>query len=246
MHLLLERLRISLLILVFALAGCSSPADLTEKEQSLGSILILPHHDVAAPMVEAVLFDFSAESVLILSPHHTTAGPPVITAQKGYDEKLTKLLTALGAAVRDDLISAEWGITELAPYFDGSRLAVCAVSALASADMLDKLASEVAALVKDGCVVIFSIDFSHGLSADAANLKDIETLALIMAQLPSAVKGLGSEHLDSPSLLYTAMTAANILGFAPKELGHANAADFIKIDGEVTSYFVIEWAALPA
>jgi hypothetical protein len=57
------------------------------------------------------------------------------------------------------------------------------------------------------------------------------------------VLGLSSEYVDSAVLLYVAMEAGRQLGYAPAELAHKNAADFIKVSGDVTSYFVFEWAA---
>ncbi len=244
MHILLERLRIIPFILLAALAGCSAPVpnEVPGSEQCAGRILILPHHNVAASMVGDALDGFSEDKVVILSPHHKAVGPPFITAQKGYDETLTARLIAVGAQPRDDLIAAEWGITELIPYFDGCALAAGALSRTVPDKTAKELAGEVANLVRDGCLVVISLDFSHGLTSDEADARDEETRALVLAGEPTAVLGLTSEYVDSGTLLYVAMEAGNELGYTPIELAHKNAADFIKADGEVTSYFVFEWA----
>ena len=245
MHLLLERLRIIPFILLAALAGCSAQVPNSEPvlEQPQGRILILPHHDVAAPMVKEALEGFEEDKVVILSPHHEAVGPSFITAGKGYDEALTKRLTAAGAETRDDLIAAEWGITGLVPYFDGCALAVGALSRSVSDETSRALAGEVASLVRDGCLVVISLDFSHGLTADMAAARDEETESLVLAGEPTAVLGLSSEYVDSAALLYVAMEAGRQRGYTPRELAHKNAADFIQAGGEVTSYFVFEWAA---
>ncbi|HWQ51909.1 MAG TPA: hypothetical protein VN369_08930 [Terriglobales bacterium] len=249
MHLLLERARIILFILLVilfaALAGCSAPAPVEEPppEQPSGRILILPHHDVAAPMVREALSGFEEDKVVILSPHHEAVGPPFITAQKGYDEALTARLTDAGAQARDDLVKAEWGVTELVPYFDGCALAAGALSRTVSDRAAGELASEAAELVRDGCLVVISLDFSHGLTADMAQVRDEETKALVLAGEPAAVLGLSSEYVDSSVLLYVAMEAGRQLEYEPTELAHKNAADFRQVDGEVTSYFIFEWAA---
>lgn len=245
MHLLLERLRIIPIILLAALAGCSAQVPNGEPvpEQSPGRILILPHHDVAAPMVKEALEGFEEDKIVILSPHHEAVGPPFITAGKGYDAALTARLTEAGAEVRDDLLAAEWGVTELVPYFDGCALAAGALSRTVSDKTAQDLAREAASLVKDGCLVVVSLDFSHGLTADEAAVRDEETESLVLAGEPAAVLGLSSEYVDSAVLLYVAMEAGRQLGYSPTETAHKNAADFIKAGGEVTSYFVFEWAA---
>jgi len=244
MYLLLERLRITVFILLAALAGCSAQTPNGEpvSEQPQGRILILPHHDVAAPMVKEALEGFDEDKIVILSPHHEAVGPPFITAQKGYDEALTARLTCAGAETRDDLLLAEWGVTELVPYFDGCAIAAGALSRTVSDNTAQGLANEAANLVRDGCLVVISLDFSHGLSADEAAVRDEETRSLVLAGEPTAVLGLSSEYVDSSVLLYVAMEAGRQLGYTPRELAHKNAADFIKVGGEVTSYFVFEWA----
>lgn len=194
-------------------------------------------------MVEEALEGFEEDKVVILSPHHEAVGPPFITAQKGYDEALTARLTGAGAQARDDLIASEWGITELVPYFDGCALAAGALSRTVSDRAAGELANEVAALVGDGCLVVLSLDFSHGLTADMAQARDEETRSLVLTGEPAAVLGLSSEYVDSSVLLYVAMEAGRQLEYEPTELAHKNAADFIKVSGEVTSYFIFEWAA---
>ncbi len=94
----------------------------------------------------------------------------------------------------------------------------------------------------ESTLVIGSIDFSHYLSTEQANLKDIETKEAIISRDYNRLYSFGDDNLDSPMTMITVLAAATYLGSNKTEIianvNQAEATGLISVPSS-TSYFTI-------
>lgn len=209
-----------------------------ELASKLTKAIVFPHHDLLSNNYDSFYQNFSAndlvatKKIILLSPNHFY--PEV--AQIVTEEKVT---------------SADHGISIHLPlikkYFPNAVVDPYLLTRYIQPASLDELVLDVIDdLEKEAAILIVSTDFSHYLSAEQAEIKDQETLDLILKNQAERILELSDDFLDCPACLYVLLKATDSLDntISPEVLFHANSGQFFQKGEEksfTTSYFVIKW-----
>lgn len=238
-----------------------------EAYQTEGKILCgtVPHHLTAGHMISG-FFKAAAESrpdvetVIIIAPMHYPSDNTVCTSDADWaapfgrletDSEITSLFKEkLGAPSDDEMVrydhSASAHIPFVKYYFPDAKSACLLVSPREKEDFPRRLAEVLAeAAEKKSCLFVFSIDFSHYLTAREADIRDSETLEAVLSGDAAAVENMTDDNVDSPYCLSTYIRLTELLGGKITAADNSNTAkvretpysDSLFPEG-VTSYFV--------
>ena len=242
--------------------------DETPRSAGAARGLILPHHDVAAPMIGRILSETAEalaregmmpEPVIVLGPNHAREGANriqtfhndwetpegIFPADRVWTEQLARTLTAAGDP---RLMEREHSLAYLVPWLthffpDASLLPVLISGALnrEGCRALSETLSACAAAKR--CLVVASIDFSHDRQPEEALAFDETTWRLILASDAAGILDLDNRYLDAPPTLATfLMTMAQATTGSPVLAGHAEASLFLgKRMDRTTSYLAVAW-----
>lgn len=230
----------------------SMPADI--------QALVVPHHGVAAEMAaEAISLWAQAKTmptaVILLGPNHENAGPPAATTRIGWKTAagpIDSQMEIIQSLIDQGLVKEDEALFEnehsmgalmpwLAKYLPGTPVVPLIFHYRYPTEDLAALFSALQPWIDDGAVILVSIDFSHGLSMEAAEKKDRQTREYLLENDWKTIAGLDSTHLDAPTLLSAVMAyyAAQGQG-GPCILTNTNAGRLMKNSrSEVTSYFTL-------
>lgn len=245
-------------------------AEAIPQKKPLG--LVLPHHDVAAPMTARVLSETAAvfaglpaeehpDVIVLLGPNHKrigasrvqtfagdweTPGGILPLARDGYD----LVAGTFGAAGDPALMEREHALSYLVPwlhhFFPGTEILPVLIHGNLDGKGCDELAGTLRAYAQTRKVLfVASVDFSHGLSPSEALMADETTWRLVGAGDTAAIQRLDNRYLDAPPTLGTLMRVMSALGAqTPHLAGHAEASLFLgKPPVETTSYLVLSYHA---
>lgn len=212
-----------------------------EKYPADGDILCgaVPHHLTAGHMISG-FFKAAAESrpdvetVVIIAPMHYPSDNTLCTSETDWaapygrletDKEITALFTdKLGAAADDEMMQYDHSASAHIPfvkyYFPEARSACLLVSPRENEDFPQRLAEVLAkAAEMKSCLFVFSIDFSHYLPPELADMHDSETLEAVLNGDTYAIEHMTNNNVDSPYCLSAYVRLTEALG------GKINAAD---------------------
>ncbi len=229
---------------------------------------IIPHHLVAnsfiADFYESVSKVEDYDLIVLISPNHYTAGPRVQIGASDYytyqgqvsvDQELIYALTQMTAET-DSLINiAEPSYLELEhgqlvhmpyikTYFPQAKVLSIMLAETRDLSNLERLADTIDEVIGERkTLFVGSIDFSHYLTAEEAELNDEYTRSLILDNDYETMSNLSNDYIDSPSTfgLLTLLLEKRYETFRPEIFNHSNSA---RITGrmnsiETTSYFQV-------
>lgn len=225
---------------------------------------VVPHHLTAGHMISG-FFKTAAqnadpETVVIVAPMHYPSDHKLCTSETAWatpwgametDPEITALFTErLGAVIDDEMLQHDHSASAHIPfaryYFPNAKSACLLVSPNESKDFPERLAAllqEIAEL--KSCLFVFSIDFSHYLSPEAASLHDSETLGAVLAGDTDAIERMTNDNVDTPYCLSAFVRLSNLLGTEITAADHSNTAEVLDYPYNeaifpegVTSYFV--------
>ena len=196
-----------------AASGQASFDDLAVAGRIVGGIA--PHHDVAGAMILRFYATLKASGlspkrVVLIAPDHYRAGRSAVTVCGADWETASGTLRAdaaavgaivrSGAATRDDRIFArEHGVTTHLPLirqtFPDATVVPIVVRTSASDMQLLVLRKILLPFLRDGGLVLLSMDLSHGKPPRRAATEDERTLPTLLRGDGSALKGC---DIDSP------------------------------------------------
>lgn len=188
--------------------------------------LIAPHHDLAADYT-AELFQKigrrKIKTVIIVGPNHLDRGAgDIITGLVAYNylnnninsnaELVNNLIKDKIAVSDPDRLADEHSIYNLSPYikyyFPEAELVPIILSSRVSEKQAQQLGDYLAAYINDETIIIGSVDFSHYLSTEEANLNDAVSQTAILKRDYNKIYSLNNDYLDSPATLVTVLRAA--------------------------------------
>ena len=160
---------------------------------------VIPHHLIAGEYIAdffAACSAYDYDTVVLIGPNHSGQRGEMILSDCGWqtpfgalnsDGELNSLLSGyfgLKTVTDAAFTEQEWSVAGLIPYvgyyLPEARVSTVLFSASANLAQAFSLAELLAGLDKN-ILVVFSIDFSHYLSAEQAELKDRETIQAVEA-----------------------------------------------------------------
>lgn len=234
------------------------PNSKLENENTVG--LIAPHHDLAANYI-AELFQKvnkrSIKTVIVVGPNHANYGNGnIITGLVSYNflnnqinsntEIVNKLIQDKVAVSDIERLSTEHSIFNITPYvnyyFREAKIVPIILSGRVTEDQARKLGEYLANYLNNETIIIASVDFSHYLSTEQANVNDAVSRKAILNRDYKKLYSLNNDYLDSPAAAVTVLTAATKIEANEVEIiRQANMAEAIG-SGSIsnsTSYFTI-------
>lgn len=219
---------------------------------------ILPHHDVASPMIAEFFQSLpEAKTIIIVGTNHTDAGNGLaITGNITYKTPLGNIETdtkIMGELVRTGLanfdnerLTTEHSIFVEVPfvkyYFPEAKVVPIILSSKHDIKKSIRLAEVLAKYVREDSVLILgSTDFSHYLPTDITRQKDEETREMILSRNYEAVARFNNDHVDSPPTLITLLKTMENLATKTKILNYSELAEMTGKTSvqSSTSYFTI-------
>lgn len=232
-----------------------------------GEILcgVVPHHLTAGHMISG-FFKAAAESrpdvetVIIIAPMHYPSDNTLCTSETDWaapygrletDKEITALFTdKLDAEADDEMMQYDHSASAHIPfvkyYFPEAKSACLLVSPREREDFPQRLAEVLAEAAKmKSCLFVFSIDFSHYLPPEIADMHDGETLESVLSGDTAAIEQMTDNNVDSPYCLSTYVRLTETLGGEITAADNSNTSKVREIPYSealfpegVTSYFV--------
>lgn len=221
------------------------------------SLGIIPH-DVAAGFIIGDFFQKLSvqepKTIIILGPNHQEKGSfKVLTSFEGRKTSFGKvetdkffieeLLKDNLVKIDDNVLKNEHSITAILPflnfYLPKTLIVPLVLSEKMTIEEIDLLAEKLKDYIKEGAVILGSIDFSHYLRSNEAKEKDKYTLTLIKNFDYKKIYQLQEDYVDSSSSLIILLLIAeklnkkNFLVFYNTNLGELTSNPLIP----TTSYF---------
>lgn len=225
----------------------------------------VPHHLTAGHMISG-FFKTAAESrpdvetVVIVAPMHYPSDNTLCTSEKDWaaprgrletDNEITALFKdKLGAATDDEMMQYDHSASAHIPfvkyYFPEAKSACLLVSPREKEDLPQRLAEVLTeAAEMKSCLFVFSIDFSHYLPPQIADMHDSETLEAVLSGDTAAIERMTDDNVDSPYCLSTYVRLTEALGGEIIPADNSNTAKIREVPYSgalfpegVTSYFV--------
>lgn len=226
---------------------------------------VVPHHLTAGHLISG-FFEAAAksrddvETVVIIATSHNPGGNTFYTTFSDWnspfgvvetDKEITSLFcSGLGAEEDDKRLvedhSASSHIPFVKSFFPGAKTACLLVAPDYDKEIPKRLAETLYSIpYKEKCLFLFSIDFSHYLSAHEAYKADRITSKAVAEKDYSTIEGFTNNNVDSPFCLSAYLRLSELFGGVVTEEDNCNTADVIGIpydeelypDG-VTSYFI--------
>ncbi|UWG97986.1 AmmeMemoRadiSam system protein B [Dehalobacter sp. DCM] len=219
---------------------------------------VIPHHLTAARLISDVLQLLAPQKpdvIILIGPNHTNKGNPIITGTYGWqtpegvvqtDPGIVDLLLSQHLAVKDEeTLSTEHAIGSLVPlirhYLPDTRIVPIILHHGVSRQEVEALLDVLQPVLTERSVLMASVDFSHYLTRNEAQLKDQETLTYMKQFNYPALFRLNSDYLDSPASLTAAFLLAQKQGINTFTLlENTNSGIIMQNDTmETTSYFTM-------
>ena len=225
---------------------------------------VVPHHLLAGQLI-ASFFQSARDTgetydtVIILGPNHLGEGADITIADRGFhtyfgdvacdEDAIGQILACKPLQVRvdDDLLQSDHAVSSLIPYLKYYLPDAKVVSLLLSRRVTMSQTQDLAQLLNSiandkKCLIVGSVDFSHGLSTEDAAIEDKRTREAMIGYDFEAIKEMPNENLDSPETLCTLLCYFAERGEKTVSiLNHKSAADFLNGTQlhNCTTYFVL-------
>ncbi|MCD4761466.1 AmmeMemoRadiSam system protein B [bacterium] len=222
--------------------------------------IVVPHHLVPSEYIARMLKRASGrqvDQVVIIGPNHNNIGVASIASVKAswqtpfgavdtHVSLADDLLFTLGIKENFEAFDNEHAVGAIVPfvkyYLPQAKVVPVLLSSYAETSDAEKLAKWLNNNLPDNSLIIFSIDFSHYLSKEEADRKDIITRELIWDRDINRIMGLNNDYVDSPASLITGLMYANYNNLKINIEKQGNSFDFLlPKPSETTSYFAISF-----
>lgn len=225
---------------------------------------VVPHHLLAGELI-ASFFKTAVETgerydtVILLGPNHKGEGNAVSTTGCNWKtefgtvecdkDAVSEIIACktLDARINDDILQNDHSLSSLVPYIKyylpDAKMVTMLLTRRVTLEQSNDIAQLLASIAQNKkCLVVGSVDFSHGLSAKEAKLRDKDTRQAILTNDLARIKRMPNENLDSPETLCTVLYYMQEHGARPVPLfDHKSAADFLAnpVLQDCTTYFVL-------
>lgn len=237
--------------------GSVLPYD-TEKLQSKGGIV--PHHLLADSLIAPFFKSLSVEKpdvVFIIGPNHKRIGQKQIHTGRwdwqtpfgvlqADDDVISGIIEECEGAEDFELLENDHSVAALIPYVKYYMPEAKVVPLLLHGNLGIKksklLAEQICkAAGNKKIVIVGSVDFSHYLPPDRADIMDEITLKAVKEKNFDAINQMGNDNLDCPPAIITVLEAMDIAGAKKmKVTGHSNSARIAGVHSDsTTSHFTI-------
>lgn len=227
------------------------------KPESGVRAVVVPHHLLASRFVADALARAAGtkyKTVVVVGPNHDNRGPDLVSSVAvAYEtpsglvlpdeEKVAQLRQLFSCRSDATVFLPEHSVGAMVPTiaqdFPDAKIVPVILSSKVGKTESDKLSAWLSRLPAS-TLVVFSVDFSHYLTADQAAAKDAETAAALASRDVATIGRWGNDHIDSPFTIVTMLKYANKIGAGLEVAAHANANDFLAVKAvSTTSYFEI-------
>ena len=218
---------------------------------------VIPHHLLASELIADffALLPKDSETVILLGPNHFEEGKfAVLTSDYAWETPFGVIDADWGtvdvlkqdklAQIDNEVVSQEHAIVGILPflkyYLPETKVVPLIFSRRFSEGESRRLAKRLADLPGKK-LILSSLDFSHYLSFDEAEIKDRETQKAMKEFNYSEIFAFQNDHLDSPpALAVLLMTMEEIKQKNFQILEHANSSRFSQeVRAPMTSYFTL-------
>lgn len=219
---------------------------------------VLPHHLLAGRMIVTfmeVLAGQEPSLVILVGPNHNNKGGKIASGYMDWqtpaglvrvNREIVGRLSSQGIAVTDDdLLAPEHSVGGLMPFIahflpEAEVVPIILHHGVTLAEV-DQLLLALEPFLQEDAVLLASVDFSHYLTRQEAQMKDRETLAAMERFDYPALFNMSNDNLDSPASLAAAFRLAEERGVkAFQVLDNTNSGILLKNDViETTSYFTM-------
>lgn len=233
-------------------------AESTEPRGDVRSIIV-PHHLLASDIIADIIKRASGRNVktiAIIGPNHENVGTNKIATVKarwqtplGYvesdQEMVDKFVTEFDLKSDIEVFHREHSIGAMTAfikyYFPETKILPIVFDSYADKEEAERVREWLSENLDEDSLLVTSVDFSHYLTKDEADLRDVETRDLIEKRDINAILKLSNtENVDSPVSLAISLLYADKNGLETEILHNANSFDFSLIKPvETTSYFGI-------
>ena len=238
-------------------------SDNQAKERAVAAIA--PHHDLAAEYTAELfskLRSSEIKTVIIIGPNHENSGTAdaitglidyrLLDGALGTDKEWVDWLVQEKLAISESgRFVNEHSIYALVPfikyYFPEAKIVPIILKGGLPQEQALLLGESLANRIEasdaiDSVIIIGSIDFSHYLTSEQANLKDLKTKEAILNRDYGLLYSFNDDYLDSPMTATAVIAAASSLGGDKTEIvanvNQAEATGLVSVPSS-TSYFTI-------
>ncbi len=220
--------------------------------------IIVPHHLVGADIIAELIKMASGrpiDTVVVIGPNHRNIGrEPLATAPVNWQTPEGNLLSAVKLVKlflidnhlqpNQSALEKEHSVGATMPfikhYWPQAQVLPIVLSSYAGKEEAEKLSDWLKSHLAKNSLIIFSLDFSHYLTKEEADLKDEKTENLIENFLIDKIYELNNDYVDSPAGLATALLLAQKSEYKVSIIRHNNSFDYaITKPAATTSYFGI-------
>ncbi len=229
-----------------ALVLCALLSNIFSAEASSAHMVvgaIAPHHDVAAPLNDALYAKLSSimpkpKRIILIGPDHfLRAKQNIVYCASPWRTNYGPLSPDIeGAEVmkrtirrQDEIFRRDHSITEHIPfirrYFGDVPVLPVMVRPPATDLQILRVRRALENILKDGGIVILSMDFSHYKPREESDSEDAKSIEVLLAFKIEEIKSLDIDTRKGARLF---MTLLKSLGVTESELmGRSNSADYI-------------------
>lgn len=220
---------------------------------------VVPHHLLAREIIDRffkrILLKGNPDTIILLSPDHFRSGfikegGSFITLEPGTgkfkDFKvdavfLQKLSMGNKMVFNNSSIVFEHGVMVLLPYikqyFPNTKILPILIPFNITKEQVKHLIKTIHSQVSFKTIVIASVDFSHYLPSEVAEVHDVKSISTL---INNNVDGFENLEVDCWQCLYGARLFAQLRNNeSPEIIDHKNSTDFSHVNPqeETTSYF---------
>ncbi len=235
------------------LTGIASASSLQTPSYTIKS-LILPHHQIAAPLiatgVRLASLTQNPKVILLFGPNHLDTGPCEVQSstnswntpfgQVDNDPALINDLVQKGlVCLNDTLIQEEHSISVpisyLKYYFPNSRVIILSLKNKLDNQKIIQLAEQINSHAEISLVVA-SIDFAHGVDSPTAQRNSDLIKAAIENDDEKNIQDLSSQFIDSPSSLLLLLNINRLRALKESHfLMQTDATEYLTIEPKLTT-----------
>lgn len=226
---------------------------------------VVPHHLTAGHLISgffkaAAKSRSDVETVVIVATSHNEGNESFYTTYSDWNSPfgivetdrdiVSHFCEELGVVKDEERLEADHSASSHIPfvkhYFPEAKTACLLVAPGSDRSLPEKLANALYSIPdKEKCLFLFSVDFSHYLSAVEADRADEITSKAVAERDYGKIEGFTNDNVDSPVCLSAYLRLSGLFGDEIYEADNCNTADVLGIpyskelypDG-VTSYFV--------
>lgn len=220
---------------------------------------VIPHHLLVSDLISNFFENLGRQkpdTIIIVGPDHYDADTKgVITGINKWSTEIGEIevngdivegLSKLDfVEINDSILENEHSVSSHIPfikyYIDDAKIVPIVIKNDAKISDLEKLSDFLSNIIDDKNVLISSVDFSHYLSSEEAETKDIETLEIMRNYNYENLLELNDDNVDSPRSIFTLFNTVEKNNIREFDIFyHLNSSDVLdNYNDEVTSYFFL-------